>query len=105
MLWLGGAAPVVPAGQTLVMFLSALFIGLFAYYAIVAAMRLGDVGFVTPFRYARMVFALIIGVMVFDEAPDALTLLGAAIIVASGIYTVLRERKVQRALSNAQPSV
>ncbi|MGJ5620635.1 DMT family transporter [Sulfitobacter sp. MF3-043] len=74
---------------------SALGIGLFAYYAIVAAMRVGDVGFVTPFRYVRLVIALVIGVSVFGESPDALTLIGAAIIVASGIYTILRERKVR----------
>ncbi|MGB7242168.1 MAG: DMT family transporter [Sulfitobacter sp.] len=64
-----------------------------AYYAIVAAMRLGDVSFVAPFRYVRLVFAMIIGVAVFDEAPDILTLTGSAIIVVSGIYTVVRERK------------
>jgi len=105
MLWLGGQPPVAPVGQPLLLFCGALFIGLFAYYAIVAAVRLGDLGFVAPFRYSRMLFALVIGVMVFDESPDTLTLTGAAIIVASGIYTVLRERKTQRALSNAQPSV
>lgn len=75
---------------------AALGIGLFAYYGIVAAMRIGDVGFVTPFRYVRLVIALIIGVAVFDESPDTLTLIGAAIIVASGIYTILRERKMRR---------
>lgn len=86
------------AGTQWVYFLSALTIGLFAYYAIVAAMRVGEVSFVTPFRYARLVFALVIGVTVFNESPDALTLIGAAIIVASGIYTVWRERRVaQRA--------
>ena len=84
---------------------AALFIGVFAYYAIVAAMRVGEVGFVTPFRYSRLLFALVIGVAVFGESPDALTLIGAAIIVASGIYTVLRERRLQRALSKAEPSV
>ena len=68
-------------------------IGLFAYYAIVAAMRLGEVSFVSPFRYTRMIFALAIGVTVFSERPDTMTLLGAAIIIASGIYTVWRERK------------
>ena len=76
------------------LFAAALIIGLIAYYAVVAAMRVGDVSFVSPFRYARLLFALIIGVSVFDESPDALTLIGAAIIVASGIYTVWRERRV-----------
>ncbi len=74
---------------------AAISIGFFAYFAIVAAMRGGDVSFVSPFRYARMLFALVIGVVVFSETPDAMTLLGAAIIVASGIYTVWRERKVR----------
>jgi drug/metabolite transporter (DMT)-like permease len=81
-------------GLELVYFLGALGIGLFAYYAIVAATRIGEVSFVTPFRYARLLFALLIGVTVFGESPDALTLTGAAIIVASGIYTVWRERRL-----------
>ncbi|KIN61263.1 Integral membrane protein [Sulfitobacter noctilucae] len=95
MIWFTGT-PVhnMPAGNWLY-FVSALSIGLFAYYAIVAAMRVGDVSFVTPFRYARLLFALVIGVSVFGETPDAMTLLGAAIIVASGIYTVWRERRVK----------
>ena len=68
-------------------------IGVFAYYGIVAAMRVGEVSFVTPFRYSRLIFAMVIGVAFFGERPDALTVLGGGIIVASGIYTVLRERK------------
>lgn len=89
-----GNAPVGLHGTDTFYFIAALGIGLFAYYAIVAAMRVGEVSFVTPFRYARLLFALLIGVTIFDESPDALTLLGAAIIVASGIYTVWRERRI-----------
>jgi len=72
---------------------AALGIGVFAYYGIVAAMRVGEVSFVTPFRYSRMVFALVIGVAVFGERPDGPTLIGAGIIIASGLYTLFRERK------------
>lgn len=64
-----------------------------AYYAIVAAMRVGEVAVVTPFRYTRLVFALIIGVAVFGERPDIWTLTGAAVIVASGLYTIMREAR------------
>ena len=64
-----------------------------AYYAIVAAMRVGEVAVVTPFRYTRLVFALIIGVAVFGERPDVWTLTGAAVIVASGLYTIMREAR------------
>ncbi|MGJ8627777.1 MAG: DMT family transporter [Sulfitobacter sp.] len=91
-----GSTFVALSGTEWIYITAALSIGLCAYYAIVAAMRIGDVGFVTPFRYVRLVIALIIGVAVFGESPDALTLIGAAIIVASGIYTILRERKMRR---------
>ncbi len=70
-------------------------LGVFSYYAIVAATRIGDVSFVTPFRYSRMIFALAFGVIIFSERPDALMLTGTAIIIASGLYTLWRERKVR----------
>ena len=96
--------PFAPLDARLWMLLTAaISIGVFAYYGIVAAMRLGEVSFVSPFRYSRLIFAMIIGVVFFQERPDAPTLLGAAIIVASGIYTVLRERK-QRRKSVGTPS-
>lgn len=85
---------VLPRGIEWVYFLTGMSIGILAYYAIVAAMRVGEVSFVTPFRYARLLFALVIGVTVFGESPDALTLIGAAVIVLSGIYTVWRERRI-----------
>lgn len=95
MIWVTGTPlRMLPAGDWLY-FCSALTVGLFAYYAIVAAMRVGEVSFVTPFRYARLLFALVIGITIFGEEPDGMTLLGAAIIVASGIYTVWRERRVK----------
>jgi drug/metabolite transporter (DMT)-like permease len=73
----------------------AIVMGVASYYAIVAAMRIGEVSYVTPFRYSRLIFALVIGVFLFGERPDALMLTGALIIVASGIYTVWRERKLR----------
>lgn len=94
MLW-SGDTPVGLSAPNWGYFAGAMGIGLFAYYAIVAAMRVGEVSFVTPFRYARLLFALVIGVVVFGESPDTLTLLGAGIIVASGIYTVVRERRLR----------
>lgn len=85
---------------------AALTVGVVAYYGIVAAMRIGDVSFVTPFRYSRMLFALVVGMAVFGESPDRMTVLGGGIIVASGIYTVWRERKHRqpRAASLSMPA-
>lgn len=74
----------------------AIIIGIASYWAIVAAMRVGEISAVTPFRYSRMVFALIIGVFIFDESPDLVTLLGTALIIASGLYTLWRERRLRR---------
>lgn len=89
--WTGGA--VMPDAATSAALAAATVFGVAAYYALTAAMRVGEVSVVTPFRYTRLLFALILGVLVFAERPDAATLLGSAIIVASGIYTLLRGRK------------
>ncbi len=84
---------VTPAPLHWLIILAALGIGVMAYYALVGAMRMGELSFVTPFRYTRMVFALIIAVLVFGERPDALTLLGSAIIIAAGLFTLWRETR------------
>lgn len=63
----------------------------------IMVMRVGEVGFVSPFRYTSLVFALILGLVVFDEFPNGLALLGGVIVVGTGIFTLLRERMVARA--------
>lgn len=84
---------VIPGWAAVGQLLAATLVGVAAYYALTAAMRMGDVGVITPFRYTRLVFALILGVVLFGEQPDSYTLIGSAIIVASGIYTLVRGRK------------
>jgi len=66
------------------------------YISAVSAMRLGDIGFVAPFRYTSLLVALIIGLVLFGEWPDPLTLTGAAIVVATGLFTLYRERHSAR---------
>ena len=61
-----------------------------------AAMRIGELAVITPFRYSIFVWALLFGYFVFGEVPDALTFLGTAIIFASGLYTFMREAKLQK---------
>src|SRR5690606_35392454 len=74
--------------------LGAIFvIGALAYYALVGATRIGEVSAVVPFRYTRLVFAMIRGRLIFDERPDALMLTGAALIVGTGVYTLWRGGK------------
>jgi drug/metabolite transporter (DMT)-like permease len=67
--------------------------GVGAYNALTTAMRSGEVSVVAPFRYSRLLVALVIAYVVFGERPDALTLAGAALIVASGVYMLLSGRR------------
>jgi drug/metabolite transporter (DMT)-like permease len=63
----------------------------------VMTMRVGEIGFIAPFRYTSMIFALLVGFFVFSEWPDYWTLLGAAIVVATGLFTLYRERVARHA--------
>jgi len=66
------------------------------YLFSIMAMRVGDIGAVTPFRYTSLLWALLLGWLAFGDWPDGLTLIGAAIVVATGIFTLLRERHIAR---------
>lgn len=90
----GGTA--LPDGMLTLQLTAALIFALIAYYAVTAAMRIGDIPSVTPFRYTRLVFALILAFFVFNERPDMWTLIGAAIVIATGLYTLWRERMAAR---------
>jgi S-adenosylmethionine uptake transporter len=65
-----------------------------AYLFSVMTMRVGDIGFVSPFRYTGLIWAIIFGFVIFDEWPDNLTLVGMAVIVSAGAYMFRRERIV-----------
>ena len=93
---LAGATPVMPSTAALGIWVLAVAVGVPSLYCIIAAMRIGDISFVTPFRYSRIVFGLLAGLLIFGETLDFYTLLGAAIIVASGFYTLLREARLRR---------
>ncbi len=70
---------------------------LIGYLCSVMVMRSGDIAFIAPFRYTSLVWALILGWVMFGDWPDALTMTGAAIVVAMGIFTLFRERALARA--------
>ena len=53
-----------------------------------------------PFRYSRIVFLLILGILVFGERPTLSMLVGSALILISGLYIMWRERVVQQALTS-----
>ena len=55
------------------------------------AFRLGPAAVITPFEYSALIWATLLGYLLWDELPDGITLLGATIVVASGLYIVYRE--------------
>ena len=66
---------------------------------VIAAYKAGEAVIVAPMQYSQILWAAIYGALFFDEYPDLWTALGAAIIIASGVYIVLREGR-QSASSN-----
>ncbi|MGC6472313.1 MAG: DMT family transporter [Parvibaculales bacterium] len=67
-----------------------------AYLLSIFMMRIGEVGFVSQFRYTGILWAALLGIVLFEEYPSPSTLLGAALIVAAGIYSISRERQKNR---------
>ncbi|MBS8227358.1 DMT family transporter [Vannielia litorea] len=79
---------------------------LFAYTLSVTAVRVGDMGFVAPFRYTGLLWALVLGLLAFGDFPGPLTLIGSAIVIAAGLFTYLRERRLairRREIAQAPP--
>ncbi|MEM7376219.1 MAG: DMT family transporter [Pseudomonadota bacterium] len=74
---------------------AAVFI-LIGYLSSVTSVRSGDLSFVSPFRYTVMLWAIGLGWVVLEEVPDAVTLIGTAIVAATGVYAILREAAAAR---------
>lgn len=80
----------VPPAPALLALGAAVVCGVFAYSALMKAMRTGDVAAVTPFRYSRLLFGVLLGVVWFDETVDLQMLLGCGIIVCAGLFILWR---------------
>lgn len=65
-------------------------------YSMVRAYALVDITLTLPFDFTRLIVASILGYFAFSETPDALTFLGAAIVISSSVYIVHREALVER---------
>ncbi|MDB0015916.1 DMT family transporter [Amylibacter sp.] len=69
-----------------------IFVG---YFFAISAMRSGQVGFVSPFRYTIMIWAIILGYLIWGDIPNNLTLLGISIVIGMGIFTFWREAQLK----------
>lgn len=86
----GGMEPI--AIREAVYLFVAIAFGIVAYYVIIVSLRISELSAIAPFRYSRLVFAMVIGMAVFGERPDAFTLAGITLIIGSGLYTLARQR-------------
>ncbi|MBP1806751.1 DMT family transporter [Rubellimicrobium aerolatum] len=75
------------------------------YVASVSAMRVGEIAAVTPFRYTALVMAIGLGAVAFGDVPGPLTVAGAGVVVGTGLYTLLRDRRRARPEEEASPGL
>ena len=85
-----------PQGTTALLLLGTSVFIVAGYLLTVMAVRTGELAVVTPFRYTGLIWALVLGLVLFGEWPDPLTQLGAALIVATGLFTFYRQQVTAR---------
>jgi drug/metabolite transporter (DMT)-like permease len=85
-----------PSANALGLLAMAAVLVLIGYQCVIMALRTGDISAVAPFRYLALLWAMLLGYLIFGDAPDAMMIAGASIIVLSGLYAFYRERKRKR---------
>lgn len=90
LLVVGGGAR-LPGPADLARLAAGTVFGMAGYHALTYAMRTGEVSAVTPFRYTRLLFAMVLAMALFGERPDLATWIGAALVVGSGVFALTRK--------------
>jgi len=85
-----------PSLGALVRLAGAAVLVLIGYWTLIEAMRTAEISAVAPFRYSVVVWAILFGYLVFNEVPNLSTIIGSAIVISAGIYTLHRERIAAR---------
>lgn len=97
----------VPTGNEWLILSGAAALLLIGYCAVILAMLGGEMSVIAPFRYSVIIFAIALGYIVWGDVPDLYTLIGTAIVVATGLFTFYRERQMamrERAPASVSPS-
>lgn len=89
--------PVVPSGPATAMLLLLGLIATGGHMLVVHAFRRASASILAPFQYLEIISATLLGLLIFGDFPDAITWLGIAIIVGSGLFVFYRERQVRDA--------
>lgn len=105
MVWvLFSGESLLPAHTNWLITLPMILSGSVAYMLLIASLRIAEVSVVMPFRYTRVIYLLIFGVVIFRERPTIWMLAGASLIILSGVYMMWRERQVKQLSSPVSDS-
>lgn len=99
---LGGWSPLT--GHSVALMALAAVLLLTGYQCVIMSMRTGDISAIAPFRYTALIWAMLLGYLIFSDVPDTAMIVGASVIVASGLYAFYRERirdRREKVASNA----
>jgi drug/metabolite transporter (DMT)-like permease len=94
---------VTPGASQLALFAAAGCISVTALLCVNRSLKLAPASVVVPYQYSMIVWAVLFGLIVFGDVPRPATILGAAIIIAAGLYIFLRERKLGHEESAVNP--
>ncbi|PAQ09594.1 DMT family transporter [Mesorhizobium temperatum] len=97
---MGGWTPMT--GESTAFLALAAVLVVIGYQFIIMAMRVGDISFIAPFRYTALLWSILLGLFIFGDVPDLPMILGAIVIVGSGLYALYRERIVGRRKTAAE---
>jgi drug/metabolite transporter (DMT)-like permease len=85
---------VTPSLSSLALFAVAGCISVSALLCVNRSLKLAPASVVVPYQYSMIIWAVLFGLVVFGDVPQAATIVGAAIIIGAGLYIFLRERKL-----------
>jgi drug/metabolite transporter (DMT)-like permease len=92
-----------PATGDWLIYLGLGVVGAAGQFCLIRSLTVAEAGAVAPFGYAAVVFSTLYGLTLFGEVPDAMTLLGALVIVGAGVYVWHRETQAARSAAAMAP--
>jgi drug/metabolite transporter (DMT)-like permease len=91
-----GSAFVAPSPLDLALMAASGLIGGTALLVLIAAYRRTPAALVAPFQYTQMLWAIVLGALVWSDLPEPIMLVGASIVAASGLFILYRETTLGR---------
>jgi drug/metabolite transporter (DMT)-like permease len=75
-------------------------LGSTGHYFLIAGHKLAPASVLSPFVYTQLIWVIVLGYLVFSQVPNSWTIAGAAIVIASGLYLLYRERKLGKSTTS-----